>query len=393
MPTARPVFLIPCVAAALAACGGMANGDPAGAQALVALDQVAVASGVAMPRFKVDPAWPKMPEQWVIGQVSGISLDSKGNIWVVQRPDSVRGVPAGKSVAPHVLQFAPDGKLLASWGGPTHAPEIDGVNQWPANVHGLFIDHEDNLWIGGNGKGDNIVINLTPQGKYLGQLGVREKTGGNLDKTLLGGPADSVRDGDTVIVADGYTNKRVIVMGAKDKAFRQYWSAFGTEPNAPARQGDFDQSMASSNADGGANIESRSFGDIVHCVTLSKKGELYVCDRRNNRVQIYRKDASGQWKFAVNLPVAAETAGLRTASDVTFSPDEKYMYIADMQNERVWILLRETNQYLGYFGKPGKAPGEFTWLHSLATDKAGNLYSTEVNGGQRVQKFVLTGIE
>jgi hypothetical protein len=346
-----------------------------------------------MPRFKVDPAWPKLPAHWVIGQVSGISLDSKGNIWVVQRPDSVRSVPEGKSVAPHVLQFAPDGSLKSSWGGPEHAPEIDGVNQWPANVHGLFIDAQDNLWIGGNGRGDNIVINLTAEGKYLGQIGQREKTGGNLDKALLGGPADSVRDGDAVIVADGYTNKRVIVFGAQDKAFRQYWGAFGSEPNAPSRQGDFNQSMASSNADGGANIESKSFGDIVHCVTLSNAGALYVCDRRNNRVQIYTKDAQGQWTFAVNLPVAAETGGLRTASDVTFSPDQTYMYIADMQNERVWILLRETNQYLGYFGKPGKAPGEFTWLHSLAVDKAGNLYSTEVNGGQRVQKFVLTGID
>lgn len=398
MPTLLPKSLLPLAILGLAACGGQAeaqrnDGSAPRSSSLQPIEQVAVAQGTPMPRFQVDTAWPKLPDNLVVGQVSGVSVDRDGNIWIVQRRDTVRNLPEGKTPAPHVLKFSPDGALLTSWGGPSHAPEIDGVNQWPANVHGLYVDDHNTVWIGGNGKGDNVVINLTADGKYLGQIGRREKTGGNLDKATLGGPADAFRDGDTVYVADGYINKRVVAVNARDKAFKQIWGAFGTVPSAASRQGDFNQNMASSNADGGADVESRMFGDIVHCVTQSRHGDIYVCDRRNNRVQIFRKDKAGVVQFVKNLPVAPESGGLRTASDVTFSPDETYMYIADMQNERVWIALRETQEYLGYFGKGGKAPGEFVWLHSLATDKQGNVYTTEVNGGQRVQKFVLTGIE
>lgn len=390
MPSMLPKSLLLALLTGLAACGGPAGAEGAGS--LVVLEQVSVAAK-PMPRFKVDPAWPKLPDNMVVGQVSGVSVDKDGNIWIVQRRDTVRNLPAGKTPAPHVLKFAPDGTLLTSWGGPSHAPEIDGVNQWPVNVHGLYVDDKNSVWIGGNGKDDHVVINLTADGKYLGQIGRRGRTAGNLDTATLGGPADAYRDGDTVYVADGYTNKRVVAASPDGKTFKQIWGAFGEMPGGGSRQGDFNQSMASSNADGGANVESKSFGDIVHCVTKNSKGDLFVCDRRNNRVQIFRKNAKGEMAFVKNLPVAPETGGLRTASDVTFSPDEKYMYIADMQNERVWILDRASYEYLGHFGKSGKAPGEFIWLHSLATDKQGNLYTTEVNGGQRVQKFVFEGVK
>lgn len=388
MPPILPRCLFTALLVALAACGRPAIAD---AIPLVDLEQVSIADK-PMPRFKVDPDWPKLPKTMVVGQVSGISIDKAGNIWIVQRRDTVRNVPEGKIPAPHVLKFAPDGTLLTSWGGPQHAPEIDGVNQWPANVHGLYVDDQNTVWIGGNGKDDHVVINLTSDGKYLGQIGRRGKTAGNQDVATLGGPADVFRDGDTVYVADGYTNKRVVAASASDKRFKQVWGAYGTMPTAPSRRGDFNQAMASSNADGGANAESRSFGDIVHCVAKDDDGNLFVCDRRNNRVQIFRRNEEGKMVFIRNLPVAVATGGLRTASDVTFSPDGRYIYIADMQNERVWTLDRSNYEYLGHFGKSGRAPGEFIWLHSIVTDKQGNLYTTEVNGGQRVQKFTFQGV-
>ncbi|MBB5987168.1 hypothetical protein [Sphingobium lignivorans] len=379
---------------ALAACQVGAQPGSGTRAGLVDIEQTALVSGTPIPRFKADTAWPQLPENWVIGQVAGLSTDREGNIWLVHRPHSVRDPGPTRQPAPTVLRLSPDGKVLAAWDGKSTAPEIDGVNQFPASTHGVFVDAEDNVWIGGNGKDDHVVVKYSMDGKYLGQFGTRGATGGNLDKAKLGGPADIYRHNDELLIADGYINKRVITFDAKSAAFRRFWGAYASAPDAPARQGDFDQSMAASTADGGANPRSPMFGDIVHCVVKSSNGDLYVCDRRNNRIQMFRDGPDGKAVFVKDILIAPETGGLRTVSDVAFSPDETYMYVTDMENGRVWTLLRETHQIIGHFGKAnGKGPAEFIWLHSMVTDRDGNIYTSEVNQGQRVQKFVFTGIE
>lgn len=395
MPTLLPMkTLLAFSFLGLAACQVGAQPQPPAAGRLVDLQQTALEPGTPIPRFKVDTAWPQLPENWVIGQVAGLSTDREGNIWLVHRPHSVRNTGPTRQPAPTVLRLSPEGKVLAAWDGSATAPEIDGVNQFPASTHGVFVDEEDNVWIGGNGKGDHVVVKYTMDGKYLGQFGQRNVTAGNQDRTKLGGPSDIYRHGDEVLIADGYINKRVITFDAKSDAFHRFWGAYATAPDAPAREGEFDQSMADSTADGGANPKSPMFGDIVHCVVKSSNGDLYVCDRRNNRIQMFRDGPDGKATFVKDILIAPETGGLRTVSDVAFSPDETYMYVTDMENGRVWTLLRETHQIIGHFGKAnGTGPGEFIWLHSMVTDKAGNIYTSEVNQGQRVQKFVFTGIE
>ena len=97
--------------------------------------------------------------------------------------------------------------------------------------------------------------------------------------------------------------------------------------------------------------------------------------------------------FLQDLIIEGDTGGLGTASDIAFSPDNKYMYVADMMNGRVWILWHDTYEVLGSFGRPGRYPGQFTWLHSVVVDSQGNLYTSEVNTGRRVQKFVLSGFQ
>ncbi len=358
-------------------------------------------AGTPMPRFKVDAAWPTLPDDMMLGQVSGVAVDRDDDVWIIHRPHSLGPTENGLAQtppiatccrpAPTVVRFSRDGAYLAGWGSPETGPVVNGVNQWPKSGHGLYVDAAKTVWFGGNGDGDHAVLNFTADGRFIRAFGKREATGGNLDKALLGNPSDIFHEDGELLISDGYVNKRVIGFDARSGTFARYWGAYGSAPSGPSREGHFDQSQASTGD--AADPASRSFGDIVHCIVKTRGGDYYVCDRRNNRAQLYRKDAKGQMRFVRDVVIAPETGGTRTVTDIALSPDEKYLYVADMMNGRIWILLRETHQVLGAIGRNGRYAGEFTWLHSIATDSQGNLYTTEVNTGRRVQKFVMTGIE
>ncbi|MEM6909315.1 MAG: hypothetical protein AAF494_11610 [Pseudomonadota bacterium] len=404
------------LAAVTFAVGGLAGSlaSPAEADTLVEVSSERLNEEVPLPTFKIDTSWPKLPDDMILGQVPGLSVAKDDTIWVLTRPNSLTPTEIGQdsdppitvgccTAPPHVLQFDQDGRLLRSWGGTDLAPgssEVEGSGrdrtetgdeQWPANVHGLFVDEDYTVWIGGNGNGDHVVLNFTADGQFIRQIGRRQSTEGNASQQFLGNPSDIAVDGDSVFVADGYINKRIVEFSKRDLAFEQLWGAYGEDPDGGTRQGTFDQSQATSTGDGGANPTSRSFGDIVHCVVRGPDATVYVCDRRNNRIQVFRETDSGI-EFVDNIVIAADTGGTRSASDVAFSPDGKYLYVADMMNGRVWILLRETHETLGWFGRNGRYPGQFIWLHSVDVDSAGNVYTTEVNNGRRVQRFVLTGM-
>jgi DNA-binding beta-propeller fold protein YncE len=362
----------------------------------------ASASPNRVPQFSVDPTWPTFPDTWLIGQVSGLAVDKQDNIWLLQRPNSLSRIDLGLAQspptalccepAPHVIQLSPQGKVMTAWGGPEITPTIDGQNQWPALVHGLHVDDKNTIWLGGNGSGDHQVLNFTATGKFIQAIGQRGKTGGNHSQGYLGNPADIATDNTTnkVLIADGYVNKRIVAFDADDHHFDQYWGAYGADPDTATRQGDFDVSQATANA-ATNSTEANTFGDIIHCVTQSSDGRIYVCDRKNNRLQVFRFDAAGKIQFERNLIIAGDTGGVGSATDVAFSPDNKYLYVADMMNGRIWILWHDTYEILGSFGRPGRYPGQFTWLHSVVTDSLGNIYTSEVNTGRRVQKFTLTG--
>lgn len=363
-------------------------------------DNIVAPVGTKIPHFAVDAAWPQMPETMLLGEVSGVAVDSDDSVWLVHRPDSLtqtdNGLAQSPSIAlccraaPPVVHFSSDGRFLGGFGNPESAPTIDGVNQWPISLHGISVDSDGTLWFAGIGRGDHVVVNYTRDGKFIRQIGRREQTGGNADGEHLGNPSDVSHIGSTVIVADGYINRRFLGFDeSSGKAFG-IWGAYGATPTSQTRKGNFDQSQATSGS--GPAPESHEFGTIIHCAVPTGDGQIYVCDRQNNRAQLFDIGVDGTMTFVRNIVIEGKTGGLGTVTDVALSPDKKYLYVGDMMNGRIWILLRSTHQVLGSFGRIGRQAGQFTWMHSIDTDSQGNLYVTEVGTGRRVQKFVLTGL-
>jgi DNA-binding beta-propeller fold protein YncE len=328
------------------------------------------AMAAEMPRMQVDPSWPKpLPHAWVLGEVSGVSVDAADNVWIVQRPGRV--IPDGMHIpAPPVIEFDPSGTVLRGWGGPGKGYD------WLQSEHGITIDPQGFVWVGGNGAADGQVLKFTPDGGFVLQIGHPAKGAASNDTTRLGRPADIAVDpaAREVYVADGYGNRRIIVFDSETGAYKRHWGAYGNPPSDAAQRYDPHAPLPP------------QFGRPVHCVKLSRDGLVYVCDRQNDRIQVFHKDG----RFVAEWRIAPGTTGPGSVWDLGLWPDagQTWLFNGDGQNEQVRILRRSDGTIVGAFGRAGRGPGEFHWVHSLAIDSRGDVFTTEVDGGNRVQRFV-----
>ena len=334
-----------------------------------------------IPQFQVDALWPKpLPNKWILGQVSGIATDKYDRIWVVHRPRSLtpreraaEGNPPDSKccvAAPPVLVLDPSGNLLFTWGGPGAGYE------WPESEHGVFVDANDFVWLAGNGKTDGQLLKFTMEGKFVLQIG-KQGSGNDSNSTMrLGSPADVAVDtaAKEVFAADGYANRRVVVFDSETGAYKRHWGAYGKRPS-DEKTPPYDP----------AKPPAPQFANPVHCVRLSADGLVYVCDRTHDRLQIFRKDGS----FVSEHIFEKATRGTGSVYDLVFSPDhaQRYIYMADGANGEVRIIERASKDVLGRFGQVGRQAGQFTALHNIAVDRQGNIYTSEVQTGQRIQKF------
>jgi hypothetical protein len=381
-------------------------------RSLAVLAVVAVACGLAscaqapaatsaesqVPTFEVDPAWPKpLPNRWLVGAVAGVAVDARNHVWIVHRPGTLQPNETRSiwRAAPPVLEFDQAGTLVSSWGGPGEGYE------WPDLEHGIYVDADDNVWLGGGGEKDAQILKFTRQGKFLMQIGRKGQGRGSNDTANLGGAANMTVDraANELYVADGYVNHRVIVFDAATGAYKRHWGAYGKPPD----DGYFTQAgeRLPSPFSGAVQHENRpSQYDpegppapqfrIVHAVRIANDGLVYVCDRTNDRMQVFQKDGT----FVQEAFVARQTLGSGSVWDVTFSTDpaQTYLKVPDGTNQQNWILRRDTLAVVGAFGHAGHRAGQFYGAHNSASDAAGNLFETETNEGKRVQKFTYRGL-
>jgi DNA-binding beta-propeller fold protein YncE len=356
-------------------------------QALLQHRAEAQGSSVSAPTFEVDPLWPRpLPNNWLLGWTIGVWVDEQDYVWVIHRGagglhNNERGAELNPPIAeccrtaPPILVFDPDGNLVRSWGGPGPGYE------WPSSNHGVHVDYKGNVWIGGNGEKDAQILKFTKEGKFLMQVGHFGKTGGSNDQENFGRPAKIWVDPKTneAYVADGYLNKRVAVLDADTGKMKRYWGAYGNKPD-DANLGPYDPKAA----------PAQQFRNPVHCIERTNDGLLYVCDRQNDRLQVFQPDGT----FVKEMFYAKNTLGAGSVWDITFSKDpaQRYIMLTDGQNERVRVILRDTLEELTSFGDGGRQPGQFYGVHSIASDSKGNLYTTETYEGKRVQKFIYKGI-
>jgi hypothetical protein len=339
------------------------------------------------PRFEVDPMWPKpLPNHWILGMTIGVGVDAQDHVYIIHRGAATLGAkemyamanpPASECcvAAPPILEFDAAGNLVKGWGGPGQGFE------WPESNHGITPDSKGNLWIGGNGASDGHILKFTREGKFVKQFGFAYANAGSNDMWAFNKVAKiSLDEGaNEAYVADGYGNHRVAVIDMDTGKIKRYWGAYANKPD--------DTNLGNYNPDAPV---AKQFRNPVHCAVPSKDGSVYVCDRPNDRIQVFTKDG----KFQKEVFVAKRTLGDGAVWDIAFSkdPQQKYLYLADGANEKIYVFDRASMEMLTSFGDGGRQPGQFYAVHSIETDSKGNLYTTETYEGKRVQRFVYKGL-
>ena len=328
-----------------------------------------------LPQFEVDRGWPALPATMKIGDASSFAVDAKDRVWLLHRPRTIKS-EAGKTAAPPVVVFDAAGAVVRTWGG-------DGAGyEWPQREHGIHVDHNGFVWIGGNycpadanapiKASDDQLLKFTEDGRFVLQIGRASASTGNADRRNLHRPADQWVHPKTneLFVADGYGNHRIAVFDAASGEFKRMWGAFGRTPVdddhcalAPA---------APLSGDGPPQFS------IVHAVRVANDGTVYVADREHRRVQMFSSDG----KFLKQV-VKADTTFARDLA-LSAGPDQPFLYVGN--GDDIQVVDRKTLEILGAIKVPGMLGGG----HHLATDTKGNLYIAQTAAG--LQKLTFKGL-
>ena len=341
-------------------------------------------AAVSLPTYELDPNWPpKLPNGWVFGPVVAVVPDSNDNAWILHRPKLVADNLKAHA-APPVVVVDPTGKFIRAWGG------AGAGYEWPDNEHTIGLDNRGSVWIGGNAgpgairigepwRDDDMLLQFSTDGKFKRQFGHRDQSRGNKDTNNLREPADMSFHLPTneIFVADGYGNRRVVVLDAGTMAFKRMWGAFGKEgrdvfplpPVAP----EFKKGPVPPKG-GGAGPDQYW---IVHSIAVSKDGLVYVSDREYGRVQVF--DLAGKYIDQFMMTPADAKSGAMTLSP---DPQQQMLYIGSQG--RIVFVDRKSLRMLGEFRMAGLGS------HHMGVDSKGNVYMSQNSSGTRKLRFAGT---
>jgi hypothetical protein len=292
--------------------------------------------------YRVDPSWPKKPAKVTWGDVPGVAVDAKDQVWVFTRN------------APNLQVYSPDGDLVKTW------PDLEHKS-----AHHLKFDGEGNVWLADVGL--HTVRKYTPEGKLLLTLGTPGVEG--VDETHMNKPTDmAITPAGDIFVSDGYGNNRVVHFDRTGK-FVKAWGNLGTGP------GEF---------------------NLPHAICLDSKGRLYVADRSNARIQVFEQSGAfvEQWRNLIvpwGLSITAKDEIWACGSSPSLERNNQGM-AGIPPADQVFMRFATTGRLLELWcpklGVEGQEkPGETDWVHAVAMDSKGNLYAGDIKG-KRVQKFV-----
>ena len=361
-----------------------------------------------IPQFEADPKWPVLPADFTWGQVIGIFADSRGHVWTSSRS--------------RISEWDPQGKLVQSW----DARGPDG--NWNT-IHGMFVDHNGFVWT--NARESNLTVKFTRTGQVVLVIGKFNETGGSNDTSLMGRPSEIWVDpaDNEVFVADGYGNRRIIVFDGATGKYLRHWGAYGKRPEDPVRRpnaggqagGGAGGSGATGGGTGGQNPETVPAApapqfSVPHGITGSRDGLIYLADRANNRIHVFRQNGEFVAERILRARCGAQEkatwalkrpCGTEAAFSVGFSQDapQTYLYVADGGSHYITVLRRSDLEVVSEFGGPGVAPGQMGRPHNLTVDPSGNIFvaeaagpkvkhpvtGAEVDAGYRAQRFRFVG--
>ena len=332
---------------------------------------------IAQPVYEFDASWPKvpLPSKWWMQGVTGLYVDHDDNIWVLNRPNNLDNTENYAAVDPPLAEccIAPPAIIVFDREG-------NVINSWETEQgHGLTVDRDGYVWIG-----QSTVRKYTSDGDLVAEIGripeERPPEGKYPPETeVIVGGLEEIRvdeQADEVYVVDNHFNGRVLVFDRDTLEFKRGWGAYG-KPLSEIREAPaYDRENPA-----GPDF----FGHVT--LDLSNDGLVYVADRRGNRIQVLSK----QGEFIKEFFLATYTLQRGSTGGIAFSSDpaQRYLLIPDIQNNTIHILNREDGVEIGRVGSPGNNGGQFHGLHMLDVDSDGNLYTGEVQAGERVQRFLL----
>jgi DNA-binding beta-propeller fold protein YncE len=385
-----------------------------------------VAQGQTAPRYIFDPTWPEqLPNNWKIGGVTGLAVDVNDNVWLLNRPNDLTSIELHAELnpplaeccvrPPSMIHIDKKGKVIGSFDAPQgHGMDVDSkgyiyigqdtVRKYDPRSGKLVAEvartpeREGGAPVGlsapasrAPGEGNvGPVYRFLPQSRSAPDPATQAKAAAARAEfrrkyppstpMIVGGLEEIriVEADNEMFVADNYLGGRVLVFDLETFEFKRGWGAYGRPLD----------DISIDDADHAYTPNGPMPRDFAGHLTLnvSNDGLVYAADRNANRIHVTTKEG----KFLKEFIVAPGTGVGGSTGGVAFSPDpeQRYLFISSLTNNRIWFLNREDGSIAGEMGSMGENGGQFFGLHMIAVDSAGNIYTGEVFAGERVQRFV-----